>query len=358
LAERGIKVPAHPGLDTMGCMEAARAGRLKVGWALGGNLYGSNPDAAFAAAALARLEQLVYLSTSLNTGHAHGRAKETLILPVLARDEEPYRTTQESMFNFVRMSDGGARRFAGPRGEVEIVGDVAARVLGERSGPLVWRELVDTAKTRELIAAVVPGLEPLGAMAKGKERAREFEVAGRVLQAPRFPTASGKAAMHAHPAPALAAGGPETLTLMTVRSEGQFNTVVFEEHDLYRGQDRRDVVLLHPEDLVRLGLVPGQAVEVKSATGSLRVQARPFAIARGCALMYYPEANALLPRDLDPRSKTPAFKAARVEVRALGGRTAPVQPVGRGAAQRGDGGIAGVLRRTLARRRRQAFKAC
>ena len=33
---------------------------------------------------------------------------------------------------------------------------------------------------------------------------------------------------------------------MTVRSEGQFNTVVYEEEDLYRGQTRRDVILLHP----------------------------------------------------------------------------------------------------------------
>jgi hypothetical protein len=31
--------------------------------------------------------------------------------------------------------------------------------------------------------------------------------------------------------------------------------------------------------------------------------------------MYYPEANVLVPRRLDPRSKTPAFKsvAARLE---------------------------------------------
>ena len=33
---------------------------------------------------------------------------------------------------------------------------------------------------------------------------------------------------------------------MTVRSEGQFNTVVYEEEDLYRGQDRRDVILMNP----------------------------------------------------------------------------------------------------------------
>src|SRR5437762_75474 len=79
----------------------------------------------FAAEALGRLDTLVYLNTSLNTGHAHGLARETIILPVLARDEEPEPTTQESMFNYVRMSDGGQPRHEGPRSEVEIIAEVA-----------------------------------------------------------------------------------------------------------------------------------------------------------------------------------------------------------------------------------------
>ena len=29
---------------------------------------------------------------------------------------------------------------------------------------------------------------------------------------------------------------------MTLRSEGQFNTVVYEDEDVYRGNERRDVV--------------------------------------------------------------------------------------------------------------------
>ena len=86
----------------MGCMQAAESGRMRFGWCLGGNLYGSNPDSAFAEAALEKLDMLVYLNTTLNTGHAWGRAKETIILPVLARDEEPQETTQESMFNYER----------------------------------------------------------------------------------------------------------------------------------------------------------------------------------------------------------------------------------------------------------------
>ena len=32
--------------------------------------------------------------------------------------------------------------------------------------------------------------------------------------------------------------------------------------------------------------------------------------------MYFPEANALVPRDVDPQSKTPAFKSVVIEIDA------------------------------------------
>ena len=106
--------PRHDGLHGR---RRPRA-RCRSALCLGGNLFGSNPDATFAAQALGKLDLIAYLSTTLNTGHAWGRGRETLILPVLPRDEEPQPTTQESMFSFVRLSDGGAARYAGPRSEV------------------------------------------------------------------------------------------------------------------------------------------------------------------------------------------------------------------------------------------------
>jgi anaerobic selenocysteine-containing dehydrogenase len=104
--------------------------------------------------------------------------------------------------------------------------------------------------------------------------------------------------------------------LMTVRSEGQFNTVVYEEEDFYRGQERRDVILMNQQDIDTFGFETDQSVKVGNETGTMEVLVRPFEIARGCAAMYYPEANILVPRALDGASKTPAFKAIRVVVEA------------------------------------------
>ena len=303
----GVKLPSEPGMDTMSTMEAAAAGRLKFGFCLGGNLYGANPDATFAAEALRKLDLLVYLNTTLNTGHAHGLAQETIILPVLARDEEPQPTTQESMFSYVRLSDGGPRRHEGPRSEVQIVAELADGVLAKKT-PIDWREMDHTTRIREAIARVVPGLEEIAQIDRTRQ---EFQLPGRIFHEPKFATASGKAQLFAHDLSELAGANlDDHLRLMTVRSEGQFNTVVYEDYDLYRGIDRRDVVLVHPDDIARFGLTPNQRVTVRSAAGQMvGIMIVPFLeIRQGNALMYYPEANVLVPRAVDPQSKTPAFK--------------------------------------------------
>jgi molybdopterin-dependent oxidoreductase alpha subunit len=306
-----VRLPSEPGLDTMACIESADAGQLRVGFCLGGNLYGSNPDSAFAARALAKLGMIVYLNTTLNTGHAHGVAKETIVLPVLARDEEAQPTTQESMFNYIRLSDGGPARHVGPRSEIEIIGELGRRLLGS-DGPIDWHQLAQSGQIRQAIARIIPGWEQIGQIDRTKQ---EFQISGRRLAEPQFPTPTGRAQLHVHDLPGLA-GADGQFRLMTVRSEGQFNTVVYEDYDLYRGQDRRDVILIHPSDLDRLGIRPGARVSVRSEIGVLNnIVAKAYdRIKAGNVLMYYPEANAVVPRRVDPRSRTPAFKNVAVIV--------------------------------------------
>jgi anaerobic selenocysteine-containing dehydrogenase len=230
---------------------------------------------------------------------------------VLARDEEPQPTTQESMFNFVRLSDGGAARHAGPRSEISILSDIALRTCGE-GGPVDWRLAADHAHLRQLIAQIVPGWEKIGAIDTTKE---EFHLEERLLHRPKFKTSSGKAIFKAHAIPKLAELEKDQVRLMTVRSEGQFNTVVYEEEDIYRGQDGRDVILMNPADIARRGLKEAQRVTVSNDVGEMQnIRVKGFDIAAGCALMYYPEANVLVSTSVDPRSKTPAFKSTVVRV--------------------------------------------
>lgn len=292
--------PSSGGQDTYASMQAAHAGDIDVAVLVGGNLWGSNPDAAWAGEALQEVGTTVCLTTKLNPGHFHGNGRTTLILPVLARDEEQQPTTQESMFNYVRFSEGGRPFVAGElRAETDVLAGLADRVLGRER--FDWRALRDHTRLREAIAAVVPGYAPIG-------DGEEFHVEGRTFTQPRFATADGRARFHVVPAPPPLRG----FQLMTLRSEGQFNTVVYDDEDLYRGNTRRDVVMLNAEDAQQAGIREGDVVEVASDVGALRVRAALVDIARGCLAMYYPEANALVPARLDPESRTPAFKSVPV----------------------------------------------
>lgn len=306
----GVTIPEGRGLDTAGCLDLARAGGVRFALHLGGNLYGSAPDAVAGREAFRRMGMAVYMSTTLNTGHAHGRGEETLILPVRARDEEEEPTTQESMFSFVRYSEGGPQRHEGPLGEVRLLARLARQALPDC--PIDFQNFERHATVREAIAAIVPGYESIGELDATK---REFHVKGRAIHEPRFGTKSGRAVIHVPRVPDPIVTDGEGLALMTIRSEGQFNTVVYEEEDRYRGQTRRDVILMAAEDITKRGLVDGDVVTVASSIGEMPgITVRTLDIRPGNAAMYCPESNVLVPQSIDPESRTPAFKSVVVRV--------------------------------------------
>ena len=303
-----MTLPTKPGLDTLGCVEAAHKGEFEFAWNLGGNLYGSNPDSRFAQTALSKIGFSLFLNTTLNQGHFLGRGQTSLVLPVLARDEEPEPTTQESMFSFIRLSNGGLQRYSGPKSEVKIIAEIARRVLED--SPLPWKSLSETGNIREIIGTIIPGFEQL----KNIDRTgKEFHIDGRILHAPNFPSPKGKASFKVCSIPAVRGNKENSFILMTVRSEGQFNTVVYEPDDRYRGVSSRNVVLINEEDIKRIGSKEGDLVTIKNDTGIMagqKLQAYP--IKTGNIMMYYPESNVLVPRQFDPQSKTPSFKSIEV----------------------------------------------
>jgi anaerobic selenocysteine-containing dehydrogenase len=185
-----------------------------------------------------------------------------------------------------------------------VIGELGARVLGD-DGPVQWSTLSDHDEIRRMIAAVVPGYGAIDDIGQTKQ---EFQIDGRIFHEPVFATANGRCRVHAIAPPAPALVESNQVRIATVRSEGQFNTVVYEEHDFYRGQERRDVILLNVDDMRRMGIDDGQRVRVQTKTGSMEVLARTYDVAVGNAAMYYPEANAIVPRTIDPSSRTPAFK--------------------------------------------------
>ena len=315
----GVTLPAAKGLDTFAGVEAMGEGRIRTAVYLGGNLFSASPDPEWTAQCMQRVDTAIFVSTKLNPGHFHGSGKTTLVLPARTRDEEAQATTQESMFNYVRMSDGGARPLSPEMlSEVDIVASLAARVLPR--GPIDWERWKDHRTLRREMGRVVPGFAPLAELDATK---REFTIEGRIRHEPRFATADSRARFHLTPVPEFPLR-PGEFRLMTVRSEGQFNTVVYEYEDVYRGADGRDVVFVHPEDAAALGLRVGERVHLRSeggVYGPVRVLCTD--IRRGNLAVYYPEANVLVPRRVDARSHTPTFKSVAVRLERAAPGPAP-----------------------------------
>jgi molybdopterin-dependent oxidoreductase alpha subunit len=322
----GHPLSTRQGYDTRALIEAADAGSVDTLFCLGGNLFGANPDSTQAARALGQIDTVVYLATKPNTGHFHGLgARQTLLLPVFNRFETPHRTTVESGNNWVRLNEPGRSHLRSDqlRSEVHILVELAHRLLGD--APIAWQRLHDSTYVRELIARTVPGYGPMAGIDDSR---REFEVQGRVLSEPRFATASGRAQLAATPLPELTLPPPEhfgglaagesglVLSLITARSYGQHNTVVYKEGDSYRGMPHRHTILMNRHDLIRAGWRAHQRVDVQGEAGCLEgVEIIPGDIRSGAALMFYPEANVLMRAVCDPRSGTPAFKRVPVLVR-------------------------------------------
>jgi anaerobic selenocysteine-containing dehydrogenase len=215
------------------------------------------------------------------------------------------------MFSFVRLSEGGMPRPSRElKTEVEIITSIGSRLLPS-TGPIDFSTLRNHDQIREIMARVVPGYQKVGQIGKSQ---KEFHVEGRVRHEPLFPFPDGRARFSVVQTP-IDHLTDEQLRLMTIRSEGQFNTVVYEEHDRYRNQTSRNVILMNADDMRRLGISEGAHVTVSSDIGRIsNVRAVAYDIAQHCAAMYYPESNVLVPQNVDSKSGTPAFKNVLVRV--------------------------------------------
>ncbi|MFT5884998.1 MAG: molybdopterin-dependent oxidoreductase alpha subunit [Arcticibacterium sp.] len=307
-----VKLPTTAGWDTIKCMQEASEGNVDVAFLLGGNLYASNPNLNFAEKALNNIPFKVFLNTTLNEGHINGVDGEVIVLPVLTRDEEKQATTQESMFNYMRMSDGGINRLRDVLSEVEIISTIASKVIDK--AVLDFSKFTSHQNIREVIGSVIPGFEKLKEIDLTKE---EFQIEGRTFHTPEFNTPSGKAKFICNALPKIELA-PNGLSLMSVRSEGQFNSIIYEEEDAWRGTKHRDVLLMNIEDMKARSIAEGERINIKSKTGILQnFEALSFDISKGSTMGFYPETNVLVSSDNDPRSLTPAFKNTEIWIETM-----------------------------------------
>src|SRR5690606_26351103 len=136
-----------------------------------------------------------------------------------------------------------------------------------------------------------------------------------------FPTSTGRAHFTLQQTERIVV--PEgRLILQSLRAHDQHNTTIYSLNDRYRGiKNGRFVIFVHPDDLAERGLVDGQTVDIFSEWPGqpdrvLRgYRAVSYPTAKDCAAIYFPEANALVPREaVDPACNTPTSKPIIIRI--------------------------------------------
>jgi molybdopterin-dependent oxidoreductase alpha subunit len=318
--EFGFDPPRQPGWDSVDAVTAMGDGRARLLFSLGGNLVRAISDSQVAESALSSLRTTVSVATKLNRTHTTA-GEVAVILPTLGRSErDPAGSvTVEDSVGQVHASQGVLTP-AGPllRSEVDIVCDLATRVLGEKV-PVPWPTLAaDYGEIRDHIARVIPGFENFNDKVA---RPGGFLLPHPARDSRTFPTSNGKAHFSVNPLQVLEVP-PGRLLLQTIRSHDQFNTTIYSYNDRYRGiHGSRQVVLVNPDDLAVLDVAAGDRVDVVTEWDDgidrrledLRVVSYPTA--RGCCAAYFPEANVLIPLgSVAEGSNTPTSKSVVVRL--------------------------------------------
>ncbi len=324
-AEMGIRSPRKAGYDAVETLHALHDGKAKVFFAISGNLFSAAPDTHFTARAFRRCPLVVHVSTKLHRGHLLG-GEESIILPCLGRAEREVRdgklqlSSAEDSMGIVNPSRGRELPISEElKSDSEIIVRVAQAVFGEAS-PVDWESLLDHDRVRDHIERVIPGFE------RFNERLHAgFFYLPNAARDRVFRTSTGKAKLSVCPIPKHNLA-PGELLMTTVRSQDQFNTVVYGLDDRYRGVwGGRRVIFVNADDLREQGLSDGQLVDITSHfAGETRTahafRAVAYPIARKSAASYFPEANVLVAVGaVDAESNQPAHKCVRITLRASAG---------------------------------------
>ncbi len=308
--------PRAHGHDTVDSIRALRDGTARAFVAMGGNFLAAAPDTEATASALGSARLTVHVSTKLNRSHTCP-GEISLVLPCRGRTDldvqrdGPQHVSVEDSMGMVHASRG---HLAPPApdvpSEVEVVSQIARRLVDGRTGA-DWRAMqADYGMIRDHISRVVPGFEDYD-----RRVVEGFALPNGPRDSRTFATATGRARFTVNPLEVLEV--PEgRLLLQTVRSHDQYNTTIYGLDDRYRGiHHGRRVVFAHPDDLAALGLADGDHVDVVSEWDDGERRAPGFRLvaypaARGTCAAYFPEANVLVPLDSTAEvSQTPTSKS-------------------------------------------------
>ncbi|MEM9831422.1 MAG: FdhF/YdeP family oxidoreductase [Bacteroidota bacterium] len=317
-----FKPPTEEGYNTMAAIKAMAEGQAKFFMGMGGNFVSATPDTDYTARGLQQCEMTVQVSTKLNRSHVTP-GKTALILPCLGRTELDVQAsgtqflTVENSTGVVHQTQGGKPPVSNCLlSEPKIVAEIAQATLSTKS-TVDWSAMVaNYDNIRDAIEKTIAGFENYNQRVR---RPGGFYLPNGAREQ-QFTTPSGKAHFTINQ-PANHPLIEDEFLMMTIRSHDQYNTTIYGLHDRYRGiHYERRVVLMNNQDIARLGLSPGSAVDLRSEYDGQVREASGFRVVlypipMQCVATYFPEANGLIPHTRSAHSShQPISKSVVVKI--------------------------------------------
>jgi formate dehydrogenase major subunit len=312
----GTKLDPRPGLTVVEIVDAIIAGEIRGMYIMGENPAMSDPDAHHARTALARLEHLVVQDLFLTETAMYA----DVVLPASAWPEKDGTVTNTN--RQVQMGRAALPLPGDARQDLSIIQEIARRI------GLDWRYDGPREVYAEM-ARAMPSLDNITWERLDREHSVTYpcdapNAPGRdIVFGDRFPTDDGRGRFT--PAPIVPpAELPDELypmVLTTGRQLEHWHTGAMTRRATYLDAlEPEAVASLHPRELGRLGVAPGESIRVTTRRGAIELKARvdgevpegmvfiPFAFVEAAA-------NILTNPQLDPFGKIPEYKfcAARVE---------------------------------------------
>ncbi len=319
----GTALDPEPGLTVVEIMHAAKAGEIRGMYVMGENPAMSDPDLAHARAALAGLEHLVVQEIFMTETAWYA----DVILPASAFPEKSGTFTNTD--RRVQLGRAALDPPGAARQDLWIVQEMARR-LG-----LDWNYDGPASVFAELRRAM-PSIAGISWERLEREDAvtypcpSEADPGQPVIFTEEFPRPGGRARLV--PAPLRNAAelpdGDYPWVLITGRQLEHWHTgAMTRRATVLDAIEPFPVASLHPEELERLGLRPGEAVTLRSRRGAVTAFARADrGLSPGQVFLpfcYHEAAANLLTHDfLDPVAKIPEFKFCAVRVEPAPGPNA------------------------------------
>jgi predicted molibdopterin-dependent oxidoreductase YjgC len=291
-------------------VDAAFRGKLDVFYLEGGSFIETLPDPNHAGHSLERVKCRVHQDIVLNHSMLLDPGEVVVLLPGQTRYEQAGGGTITSTERRIRFSpEIPGPRIAEAKPEWEIPMLLAEKVLAPEKRHLIHFD--NPQRIRDEMERVMPMYHGIAQL---REEGDAVQYGGQHLCADGVcPTPDGRAAFSALQLPAVIGIKPsstndthgETFYLTTRRGQ-QFNSMILGERDFLTGA-RRNEILIAPSDAARLKILQGQRVRLRSEMGEYEGFCHFADVAPGTLQAYWPEANVLLPRTLDPASKEPDY---------------------------------------------------